>query len=87
MMVAEISLPDKIPAIDFGAKAPYAIRDGALLVGAEPLLFRAMGTYAVNGTRPIAQDAANFAHYARDLRLNGIVLYSTPTEPEHLWAA
>lgn len=87
MMVAEISLPDKMPAIDFGAKAPYAIRDGALLVGAEPLLFRAMGTYAVNGTRPIAQDAANFAHYARDLRLNGIVLYlDYRTEPEHLRA-
>lgn len=87
MLATEITLPDEVPAIDCGPKAAYALRDGALFVGDEPLLFRAMGTYAVDGTRPVAQHAANFAHYARDLRLNGVVLYvDYRTDPEHLRA-
>ncbi len=82
MLAAEISLPAEVPALDFGPKAPYALRDGALYVGDEPLLFRAMGTYAVDGSRSLTRHRANFAHYA-DLRLNGVVIYlshETPVE-------
>ncbi len=84
MLATEISLPDEVPAIDFGPKAPYELRDGALYAGDEPLLFRAMGCYAVNGERALEEHRANFAHYA-DLRLNGLVIYLSHTTPvEHL---
>lgn len=84
LLGTELRLPDEVPAIDCGPKAPYTIRDGALYVGDEPLLFRAMGTYRVNGETPVEVHRANFAHYAR-LRLNGLVLYlSYATPVDHL---
>ncbi len=80
MLATEIALPDEVPALDFGPKAAYELRDGALWVGDEPLLLRAMGTYAVDGTRSIAQHRANFAHFA-ELRLNGLVIYLSHATP------
>jgi len=86
MLATEIKLPDEVPALDFGPKARYVLRDGALFAGDEPLLYRAIGTYAVDGTRPLAEHRANFAHFA-DLRLNGVAIYlSYETPVEHLTA-
>lgn len=86
LLETELALPDEVPAIDCGPKAPYALRDGALYAGDEPLLLRAMGTYRVTGEQPIEHHRANFAHYA-DLRLNGLVIYlSHQAPPEHLRA-
>ncbi len=85
LLATEIELPDEVPALDCGPKPAIELRGGALYVGGEPLLWRAMGTYAVDGVRPIEQHRANFAHYARDLHLNGFVLYlDYQTDPEHL---
>ncbi|MGD9496979.1 MAG: hypothetical protein AB7Y46_11830 [Armatimonadota bacterium] len=86
MLATGIALPDEVPAIDFGPKAAYELRDGVLFAGDEPLLLRAMGTYAVDGSRPIEEHRANFAHFA-ELRLNGVVLYLSHATPlEHLTA-
>ncbi len=85
LLATEIALPDEVPELDCGPKPPIELRGGALYVGDEPLLWRAMGTYAVDGVRPIEQHRASFAHYARDLHLNGFVLYlDYQTDPEHL---
>jgi len=86
MLATGVALPEEVPALDCGPKEAYSLREGALYVGEEPLLFRAMGTYAVNGTRLLAQHEANFAHY-EDLGLNGLVIYlSYETPVEHLRA-
>ncbi len=86
MLATGIALPEDVPAIDFGPKATYELRDGALFADDEPLLFRAMGTYAVDGTRSIEEHRANFAHFAQ-LRLNGLVIYLSHATPlEHLTA-
>ncbi len=85
LLSTELDLPDEIPAIDCGPKPPIELRDGALYVGDGPLLWRAMGTYRVDGSRTIAQHAANFAHYAREIHLNGLIIYlGYQTDPEHL---
>lgn len=87
LLAAEIDLPDEVPALDCGPKPSAALRDGALYIDGEPLLWRAMGTYAVRGDTPMARHAANFAHYARDLNLNGLVVYVNYDVPaEHLRA-
>ncbi len=87
LLAAQTDLPDEVPALDCGPKLPIELRDGALYVGDEPILWRAMGTYKVDGSRPIEAHQANFAHYARDLNLNGLVLYlGYQTDPQHLRA-
>ncbi|MBD3292289.1 MAG: hypothetical protein GF393_05155, partial [Armatimonadia bacterium] len=85
MLATEIDLPDEVPAIDFGPKVAPELRNGCLYFGDEPLLWRAMGTYAVRGETSMEQHAANFAHYARDLNLNGLIIYVNYTVPaDHL---
>lgn len=87
LLATEIDLPDEVPALDCGPKPPIELREGALYVGDEPVLWRAMGTYAVRGDVSIEQHAANFAHYARELHLNGLVIYvNYDVHAEHLRA-
>ena len=68
LLATKLELPDEIPTLDFGPKDPYELRDGAVYVGDEPLLFRAMGTYRVDGSKSVEEHCANFAHYRELLR-------------------